>query len=674
MKSRELTVALTALLVLVCLCYLHGQYQEYVFDDAYLIRSNENLRAGEYLPGIFGLGKGVPTHRMVRNLSYAMDFAVWGNDLRGFHITNIFIHLLNTILVFWMGRRVFGAGPWAFFVALLWGVHPVQTDSVTYLSGRRDVLAGLFYFWAMDQYLSWRVDGASRWALARCLALYVTGCFAKEVAVTLPAVIVLFEVVRARRHVKDGLAALWGQAKAQFMVAPVFYTGLALFPVCFTYYVLRWHPYNIGSHYITPRLPLDFLSVATYGLHYLKLMVFPLHLSLDYFPQSLPGSRGIGDPTTLLALGVHASLAAITVYAIARGSHAGFGAGWFVITFLPMSNLLIRSNEPVAEHYLYLPSFGFVVALVAGARALAGRRPGLKIPVLVALGALSLALGIRTDLRNRAWEDPENVYVESLGVFPRSSRIWNNRACLWMDRQDMEKALGLIDRAIEISPKEALYHYNRGFALRKLGRLEEALVSYDASVKASETYLDAHIGRAFCLILAKKFDLAIKAYDHLIKWQGESDRGWYYHHWRGVACREKGDYAGSRASFAVALAKGKRHPESLWQLAMTAAAEKKWAEAESLLQEAIKEAPESAVLRGVLGDMYRDQGKAKEAIDAYTEMAKANEDYTADAAVKRAKLYLQLGRIEEARAAYQVARSYEFKDPELEARFPAPGK
>lgn len=676
MKTRELTIALTALLALVCLCYRHGQYQEYVFDDAFLIRTNESIQSIENLPGLlFGAGaggKGVPSHRMVRNLSYALDYALWGQDLRGFHITNIFIHLLNTLLVFGLGRRVFGAGPWAFLLALLWGVHPVQTDSVTYLSGRRDVLAGLFYLWAMDQYLAWRVDGAGRGSLVRCLALYVIGCFAKEVAVTLPAIVVFYEVVRARREERDWttpVATLWRQARDRFRVAPVFYSALAAFPVAFTWYVLRYHPYNVGSHYITKRLPLDFLSVATYGLHYLKLMVFPRDLSLDYFPQSLPGSPGLADPTTLLALGVHAILALATLFAIARGSHAGFGAAWFVITFLPMSNLVIKSNEPVAEHYLYLPSVGFVLAVVAGLRALAGRRPALFGPVVLAAGLAALALGVRTDLRNRAWEDPEQVYVESLAVFPRSSRIWNNRACLWMDRQDHAKALDFVERALEISPGEALYHYNRGFALRKLGRLEEALASYDRAVAASEFYVDAHIGRAFCRILAKKYDDAIRSYDHLIAWQGEEARGWYFHHWRGVACREKGDLADSRKSLTIALEKGKRHPETLWQLAMTRAAAKEWAQAEELMKEAISVAPESAVLLGVLGDMYRDMGRLPDALKAYTDMAKANEEYAADAAVRRAKVYRALGRVEDARAAYQVARGYEFKDPELEAYF-----
>lgn len=676
------TLTLAVLILLVGLCYVHGHYQEYVFDDQSLIGRNEAIQSIDYLPGLLGFGPkaGVPSHRMVRNLSYALDFAVWGTDLRGFHLTNVFIHLLATVLVYGLGRRVFGPGPWAFLLALLWGAHPIQTDSVTYLSGRRDVLAGMFYLWAMDRYLAWRVDGAGRTTLVASFVLYVIGCFAKEVAVTLPAVIVLYEVVRARREDKGGahpFATLWRQARTRFMVAPVYYGLLAVFPLAFTLYILKFHPYNVGEHYLSIHLKLDRLSIATYGLHYLKLMVFPRDLSLDYFPDSLPGSPGIADPTTLCAIAVLSVLTALTVYAIQRGSHAGFGAGWFVITFLPMSNLIIRSNEPVAEHYLYVPSVGFVLAVVAGLRAVAGRRPAWRPAVLVVAAAMALALGWRTDSRNRAWENPELVYKESLAVFPRSSRLLNNLACLYVERNQLDEALVTVKAAIAASYREALYHYNYGFIMRKQERFEEALKAYDIAISQSPHYVDPRVGRAFTLIRLRRFDEAVKAYDELIDHNGQGPRGWYFHHWRGVALREKGAFLESRQAFALALERGSRHPETLWQLSMTCAAEARkaapdkapalWAESEKLLNEAIAQEPQSAVLRGVQGDLYREMGANEKALASYTQMALANDEYTADSAVRRAKLYRQMGNKDKARETYAIAKSYQVTDADLES-------
>jgi len=672
--------ALMAVLAVVALCYLHGFYEEYVFDDAGLIGRNESIKSIEYLPSLIGWGKAtVPGHRVIRNLSYVLDYVVWGDNVRGYHYSSLFIHLLNTVLVLGLARRLLGEGPWPYLAALLWGVHPVLTDAVTYLSGRRDVLSALFYLWALDRYLAWRMREAGRGALAASYVLYLVGCFTKEVAVTLPAVIVLYEVVNARRAEPDPkhpLATLARQAFAQFMTAPVYYTLLAAFPGAFTWYILHYHPFNVVTGYVTERLKTDLLSVATYGLHYLVLMVFPRDLSVDYFPQSLPGSPGIADPTTLVAIAVLSGLAVLTLIAIARGSPAGFGAGFFVIAFLPMSNLFIRFNEPVAEHYLYLPAVGMALAVTSGLRVLARRWPDARDGLVTAAVVAALALALRTDARNREWGDPEQLFTSSLAIFPRSSRMWNNLGCIYIHRGDLAGAKGAVERAIELSPREPLYHYNRAFIMRKEGRWADALVEYDRSLAVAPDYVDAQIGRAFDLIQLKRYDEALSEYRVILEERADDPHAWYYHHWSGVAQREKGDFARARAEFDVALELGHRHPETLWQKALGVIAEARasrasgalHAEAETLLKEAIEKAPESAVLQGVLGDLYREIGRSEDALAAYRAMAAADDAYVADAALRRARLLVTLKRLDEARETYAVARSYDFKDPELDAQ------
>lgn len=680
---------LLVLLATVAVCYVHGMYTDYIFDDSMLILENDAIRTIEGLPGLLGLGDkgGVPQHRAVRNLSYALDHLVWGTNLRGYHITNITIHLFNAMLVLGIAWHLFADKRWALLSALLWGVHPVHTESVTYLSGRRDVLAGLFYLWVFYLYLTWRIGIGGRLRLAGAMLAYVAGCFAKEHVVTIPGAIVLYEVVRALAGRPDGegiVRYLARAALAQFRRAPLFYAAIAVYPLVFTPYVLRFHPHNIAKMYVMPALPTDLLSIAKYGAHYLGLMVFPRNLAMDYYPTSLAPSTGLGEPATLGALALLAALALVTLYAIRKGSVAGFGAGWFVITFLPMSNLFIRSNEPVAEHYLYLPAVGFAIAVVSGLVSLSARWP-LCRPVLFVLAlAAVVALGVRTDLRNREWEEPDRVFKASLEVFPKSQRLWNNLACFYLGRKRFEEALPAIERAIELAPREAISHYNHAYALRKMGRFAQAKKAYETAMLVPD-YLEPRVGLAFLLIQMKDFAGAVKMYDRILKMPYNESQRWYYLHWRGVAYRDLGDFAKARADLTEALLQGRRHPETLWHMALLFKKEARagagartpalFAQAEKLLVEARAAAPESALLAYELGDLYQTMGSNAKALAQYEAMAQANDEFAAESALAAARVLVAMGDRARARTAYERAKSLQFADAELERALasPAPG-
>ena len=663
------------LLSVVALCYIRGQYDQPIFDDIGLIERNESIRNIDHLPGLIGLGsEKVPSHRVVRNLTYALDFQLWGPNLRGFHLTNLFIHLLNVLLVLSVGSQLLPRGPWAFLAALLWGVHPVHTESVTYLSGRRDVLSAFFFLWSFWFYLRADQESTPRRDRFLCFFLYVLGCFTKEVTVTLPGILVIHELVAVFRQTRGDqltvrLSGALGVLGARFRRSPVFFVSMGLFPLFFTGYILRFHPFNVGAYYLTPPLQTNLASVAQYGAHYLWLLIFPRDLSTDYFPESLPPSQSLLEPWTLIALSIHAILALLTAFAFFRGSMAAFGGLWFVVCFLPMSNLIIRCNEPVAEHYLYLPSIGFAWALVTGLERICVRVPRVRPLLLTLTLGLTLALCGRTFLRNIDWENAETLYKSSLAVFSRNSRVLNNLGCHYMSQGDFAGGLSQIDKALSVSPKESLFLYNKAFCLRKLGRLREAQLYYRKALEITPEYLDALLGMAFNLILLKEFDQALATYDKVLTL--EQDRIWYIHHWRAVACREKGDLSRSREAFRLALDRGKRHPETLWQMALLAQTESRRArglkvrsrqdEAITLMKEALSQAPESAVLHGVLGNLYEEMGRLDLALEQILKMGQVNEEYAVDSAVQAARIHERKGELEKARESCRRAQSLGYK-------------
>jgi tetratricopeptide (TPR) repeat protein len=685
-RTRPVLVAL--LISSTAICYVHGHYTAPIFDDQALILTNESIRRPDAVPSLLGLGEGrLPAHRALRTITYALDYQVWGDNLKGYHVTNVLLHLLNVLLVLTLGRMLLAPGPWALGAAFVWAVHPVHTECVTYLSGRRDVLSAFFYLWGFYLYLRWRCGIGSGWNLPGCLAAYVAGCFSKELAVTLPGVIVGYEVVRALRTYRGAAGDTTGTAgriRSVLASAPAFFVALGLFPVVFTAYVVLYHPYNVQrlAHApIEPTMPTDVLTLAKVGIRYLGLLVFPRDLSIDYYPESITLSTGLAEPATAAALALHAALAGVVAWSCRRGSIAGFAGVWFIVTFLPMSNLFIVSNEPVAEHYLYLPSVGFWWAIGHAAFLVCRRWPGTRPVVGAAVAVAVLALGLRTDARNRDWEDPEQLYRASLRVVPRNSRLWNNLGWELLNRNRPEQALEALDRGLEIFPEASLLRYNRGYTLRMMGRLEEARREYELALRHEPWYVDALMGLGFTELCLRRYDTALSTYRRALKVPSAAVKEWYVHYWIGATESRKGDLAAARRSLEAAMQKGgERHPEILWQLALVAAAEARRAgaasnggrqaaalvdEADALLVEAIAILPDSALLHKARGDLYMESWRPDRAVAAYTLMAR-NEEYVAESFRHIAHVYRRLGDRHRARTAYARVKELGLSDPALE--------
>ena len=151
-ERRNLQIAVLALVALVVICYANSIGNAFVFDDLQVVLIDGRPTSLSHLMRML-----TSSYRPIRNLSYALDFGIWGASPFGFHLTNIIIHAANTVLVFWLVRRISSnRGYFPFLAAAIFAVHPIQTDAVTYISGRRDILFSLFYIASFHAYLSFR--------------------------------------------------------------------------------------------------------------------------------------------------------------------------------------------------------------------------------------------------------------------------------------------------------------------------------------------------------------------------------------------------------------------------------------------------------------------------------------------------------------------------------------
>lgn len=491
--------------LLVCLAlagaigvaYYNALRNDFVFDDYLLVVESPLIRSPRPLsqfllsPTSFG-------YRPFRNLSYMIDMRLGGMQPWVFHLSNVMYHWLCACFVFLVALRLTNARPespspattavaesdwrWrpAIFVAALWALHPVLTDAVTYISGRRDILGGLCLFFGLWAYLRFREATSHSglrygWLLLSCLA-YGLGILSKESVVVLPLLCWLADVQQEglvaslrRRWALYFLVLLIGAAVLWYFAGPIFWE---------TYAHSTWYGGSIAG---------NFATVARIWVHDLSLMVFPSRLLADYSYNAFPASSSFAQPDVLLALGSLMSLAVGLALLARRFPLCGYGGLWMLVSILPLSHI-IPIKEIVAEHYLYVPLFGFCLIVGVLLDALCGNAMsqdvlGLRLRTAAVYGfmlCVLLAATMRTMTRNRDWVNEETFWSVTTQAAPRSARAHYNLAGVYKRQKRADDAAREFMATIAIAPRHTgaivglgelqfeLHHYGQalGYAVQ----------------------------------------------------------------------------------------------------------------------------------------------------------------------------------------------------------------
>ena len=475
------SIALLILLVAVGLVYVNSFGNEFLFDDIETIVELHRPGAGPFNQLDVLLG-GRSAYRPVRSASYAMDYAISGLDPWGYHLTNIALHGLSAVCVYLIARTLFASPLPALLAALLFAVHPIQTESVTYLSGRRDVLSGLFVLAGFYTFLRYRQSSRLR-DLALVILLYLLAFFTKESGIILPLLCLGYDVAtRIKRSGPDGevsgVRAIRTAASAAVREGRWFYLPAGALAGALAFYVLflvrgtwqrTWHG---GS------LDMTLLTMARAFLRYFALLLFPVTLNADYSYNAFPVTTSWADPTARLAVAIWVGLGVAWFRLLLRRPPAAFGGLWFLIALLPVSQI-IPHHDLMAEHFLYVPSVGFAL-LVAGLLepVLSQARPSAAVATACIL-ALSV-LAVRTVVRNADWKDELTLWSKTVRTAPESARARNNLGAAYLRRGQLIQAEEQLAAAVAIQPDLAVAHSNLGklFLDRgDLARAEEELES-----------------------------------------------------------------------------------------------------------------------------------------------------------------------------------------------------
>ncbi len=438
------------------------------------IRSLAPARIGEIFSS-FSVGNYQP----LTVLSYALDYRFSGLDPFGYHATQLVFHLLNCLLVFWLVFLIGGRAPVACLTALLFGVHPLHVESVAWVSARKDVLYAFFFLGAMICYCYYLRGGRARRFYYGALTLFLLSVLSKATAIILPLVLFLFDAYLDRKDKR-----LFFADKVPFFVLSVVFGAIGFFAQYAAGAVRQPELFSFA----------DKILIAPFAVaFYLFKTAWPVGLSALYPYFVMPG-----DPSVLLpAVALCVAALGAAVFVSRRPSRVVVFSGlFFLLTLLPVLQLVPLGRIIVADRYMYIPCLGIFYGLSEGFQRFYGKRFGRggkagKVVLALFLAGVVAELGALTWTRCGVWKDSGTLWSDVLVRYPRASIALNNLGAFYAGRGRHEEAIALFRKAIEIDPHGvgaegnlAESYVRLGIVHYEAGRRQEAGRSFEKAIEA----------------------------------------------------------------------------------------------------------------------------------------------------------------------------------------------
>jgi hypothetical protein len=445
--------------LLAGLLYLNALHNPFVYDDHHTVVANPSLQD---LTNVRAIALHALT-RPILNLSYAVDYAVWGAGPLGFHVTNVLLHMVNVMLLFVLAWQFARSTVVAFASALLFAVHPMMTEAVGYISGRSEVLSATFFILGLICGRRWILGHGTRWAVVTIL-VWAAMLATKELGAMFPFVLFCYDrlVVRGSR---DDMRRRLLTIHLPLMTITVVAGIIRLLVLARVEY-----PGQVALHWDYLLLALDVVR------RYVGLIVFPSGQTIFHEVAAI---HGIFDPRALVAVGLLGILAAIVWGLRQSQGLVSFGILWFLLVLVPSAVLtVLDQGEPMAEHRVYVASCGLFLAVGSATGSLtawlATADPRLMRLARAGFALVVLSLGLQTVLRNRVWSSPVALWSESVDRAPNHYRPRLLLGEALEDEGRRDEAAAQFKTAIRLRPTDSTGHLKLGRNLAQMGQFAAA--------------------------------------------------------------------------------------------------------------------------------------------------------------------------------------------------------
>jgi tetratricopeptide (TPR) repeat protein len=451
----------------------------FLLDDAYSIVENQSIRrwSTAFWPPINATVSGRP----VLNLSLAVSYAISGTAAWAYHALNLAIHVLAGLTLFGIVRRTLArrAHPAAFLIAffasLFWTLHPLQTESVTYVIQRAESLMGLFYLLTLYGFIrgAEAVGFPKRVWLALCVTACLLGMATKEVMVSAPLIVLLYD----RTFVAGSFREAWHRHRG-------LYVALAATWVPLTALLARagWDRGGTSGFAVGVAPWTYWLTQFQAVTRYLWLSVWPHPLVFEFGPVRVDRWGNV-----ILSALVVVPLAAAVLLALRRWPAWGFAGTWFFLILAPTS-VMPGKFQMVVEHRMYLPLAAVMTLVAIGIHAAVRRRSW------IVFAALALGLGALAARRNEDYQTATALWRDTVDKRPDNERArYNLGAALAQMPGRLADAVVEYEQAVRLQPDYVEAHNNLGILLAQMpGRLADAVVHYEAALRLKPDSARAH--------------------------------------------------------------------------------------------------------------------------------------------------------------------------------------
>ncbi|PKN96593.1 MAG: hypothetical protein CVU43_19890 [Chloroflexi bacterium HGW-Chloroflexi-5] len=583
-------------------------------------------------------------------LSLMLDSSIFGINPFGYHLTNLLLHVMNTILLFLILCRMTKAHWPSAFVAALFAIHPLHVESVVWIAERRDVLSTFFMMLTLGAY-GYYVEHRNLKRYAFVLLFFILGLISKPMLVTLPFVLLLLDywplghlsevkatfpipVVEMKSEIsgkkkksrkKDVEKAVSTVKSAEIikpsipafkwsLISPLLLEKIPLFFLAIVSSIATYIAAQSVGFIHSELIPLDVRienAIFSY-IAYIGQMIWPSKLAVFYpHPESLSLWQVSGAALFLVAI-------TLTVFWMAKKfPYLATGWLWYVITLVPVIGIIQLGSQARADRYTYIPLIGLFIMVAWGVKELLKKWKLHKEILFSASVLILIVLSILTYKQVGYWQNSITLYDHTLKVTENNWFLHVNRGLALNDLGDANQALADCSRAIEIKPGFPTAHNCRGIAYKVLGNYNEAIKDYNRAIEMKPDFADAYNNRGNVYNSLGNYTLAIENYNKAIEMKSGFAQAYIN---RGAAYIRLGNYMQAIENF----------------------------------NKAIAISPGYSMAYNSRGNAYFDLGNHKEAIADYNRVIEIK-PYYPDAYLNRRNAFVHLGNYHEAIADYSRA-------------------
>ncbi len=502
-KSRAPWVigAALAIITIALFCRV-ATFDFIVYDDPSYVTTNPQVQAGLSVKNFvwaFTSSHASNWHPLTW-LSLMLDCQLFGPDAGRFHMTNVFLHTANTVLLFILLLRITSALWRSAFVAAAFAIHPLHIQSVAWVAERKDVLSALFWLLTMLLYVRYTErSSAGRYVLA--LFVFALGLMAKPMLVTLPVILLLLDYWPLER--KCSLPKLLLE-KLPF----VFISGVSS---VITLVVQS----QSGAVKDIVKFPFDIriINALVSYVKYILKMFWPVNLSVFYPHQG----RSLHFIDAIIPI---IMLVIVTVLAIRFARTRGylfFGWMWYILTLIPVIGLVQVGNQAMADRYTYVPLIGLFIIIAWGLPELLARYAFRKTVLAIAAAVVLSVMAVSTCMQLGYWQNSITILERAIEINPNDRFAQANLGVAFLRKNSYDDAIVHFEKALQIDPCDAMSHLNIGVVLFRKNKIDEAVSHFEKASAIDPCDVPTRLNLATGLAKQGKTQRAIEQCDEILR-------------------------------------------------------------------------------------------------------------------------------------------------------------